>query len=135
MSKIKYPEFLKHCLNITFYHLDDGIKEYLKRWYCYNNTKTCELTDVSIKKIEKFIPDLNSANMWAAVGFNAARIVDAEKSNLGIISCGSMAIFASYVALVYYRRGYKNKWFDETITKEDFLVQCYPLRGSYRISF
>jgi hypothetical protein len=132
---MNYPDYF-YGDTTTFMQLPMAYQEFLVRWYYYDNTDETELPDtVPIEHIEDYIVDrMNTANMWCAKGFAIAREVS-EGDNLDFKNDAGFHTFVLYVARLYFKAGVKNKWFVETITKEDFIKECHALRGSNPIRF
>ncbi len=121
----KYPDWLSD-FHIKWEKLEPALREYFLRRVGYDTTEEGEaLPDVPESEalvIEWMYGKSLDSHFWCAKGFHQARAVltDSDK-NLAMCNDSDYFMLIAWAARRIYEYGIDNNWWDDTITKDQFV--------------
>lgn len=122
-----YPEWLSD-FNIKWEKLDPAFREYFLRRVGYDTTDEGDAL-LDIPESESLVLDWMygknlDSHFWCAKGFHQARAVISDSyKNLAMSNDIDYFKLIAWAARRIYERGIDSKWWDETITQEQFVKE------------
>lgn len=126
MSKktYKYPVWLSDY-NFTWMKLDPSFREYFLRRAGYDMDEDAKaLPDVPESEatvVDWMYGKQLDSHFWCAKGFQQARSVATERDNLAMNNDASYFSLIAWAAKRLYEEGVDKKWWNETITNDQFV--------------